>query len=248
MGARQAFDCRLEELVRGRDPAGDDEVVESFLADLVPGGDLTRYLAACQLAYRVGSTLFVHGSVTPENLGRVPGSSRIFDDVDAWAAALNGWYRAQVEAYIRGELGPGGDPLWAPLVAYQAPLPGTKLNQSSVVYARPTDDAGNPSLPPPRSSRRWPAAACGAWWSATRRWATRRRCCAGPASSTWRPTTRTAPSRPGPGSSWAKIWSRPTPRSSWATGSNGCESRRFLAMIRPSASASTRGASWSRGS
>gem|GEM_PF-630454 len=149
MGARQAFDCRLEELARGRGPAGDDEVVESFLADLVPNGDLTRYLAACQLAYRVGSTLFVHGSVTPENLGRVPGSSRLFDDVDAWAAALNGWYRAQVDAYVRGELGPGGDPLWAPLVAYQAPLPGTKLNQSSVVYARPTDDAGNPSLPPP---------------------------------------------------------------------------------------------------
>ncbi|MFO0610869.1 MAG: hypothetical protein U0324_47340, partial [Polyangiales bacterium] len=33
-------------------------------------------------------------------------------------------------------------------IAYQCPVPGTKLNQASVVYGRPTDDAGAPWLPP----------------------------------------------------------------------------------------------------
>ncbi|MCS6902460.1 MAG: hypothetical protein RMJ98_22570, partial [Myxococcales bacterium] len=54
----------------------------------------------------------------------------------------------QIKAYLDSPLGLQENPPWFPLVAYQAPLPGTRLNQGSVVYARPTDDAGNPMLPP----------------------------------------------------------------------------------------------------
>jgi hypothetical protein len=50
-------------------------VVESFLADVAPEGALSQYLAACQLAYRHDRTLFVHGAVTDESLGSVPGRS-----------------------------------------------------------------------------------------------------------------------------------------------------------------------------
>lgn len=149
MGAKEAFEQRRAELLRCGVSADDEAVVESFLQDLSPQGELTRYLAACQLAFRAGKTLFVHGSVTEENLGRVPGREQVIDGVDAWVDALNAWYRDQMALYQRSELTAAGEAAWTPLVAYQAPLPGTRLNQSSVVYARPTDDDGNPSLPPP---------------------------------------------------------------------------------------------------
>ncbi len=126
----------------------DEDVVESFVADVVPDGPLSRYLAACQLAHRHGPTLFVHGAVTGESLGVVPGDERRIDDVDAWIGALNAFYSDQVTAFRERRYGPGGEPLWAPIVAYQAPVPGTRLHQASVVYGRPADALGNPVLPP----------------------------------------------------------------------------------------------------
>jgi hypothetical protein len=153
MGAAQAFEHRRAELVsEGRAPVDDpgalhDAVVQSFLDDLAPGGALTRYLAACQLAYRSGATLFVHGGVTDENFGEVPGEAPRATSVDVWIARLNAFYAAQIEAYIARAIDESGRPGWAELVAYQAPLPGSRLNQKSVVYARPTDDLGNPYLP-----------------------------------------------------------------------------------------------------
>lgn len=149
MGARQAFEMRREELARTRADVSDEIVVRSFLEDLEPSGAITRFLGACQLAYRAGNTLFVHGSVTTENLGRVPGlAGRCLDDIDEWTSRLNDWYRAQVGAFAARDHTREGRPGWADLVDYQAPLPGTRLNQSSVVYARPTDDLGDPHLPP----------------------------------------------------------------------------------------------------
>lgn len=127
---------------------GDEDVVASFAADIVPDGPLSRYLAACQLAYRHGPTLFVHGAVTGESLGAVPGEERRIDDPDAWIGALNAFYDHQVTAFRERRFGPGGEPLWAPIVAYQAPVPGTRLHQASVVYGRPADALGNPVLPP----------------------------------------------------------------------------------------------------
>ncbi len=153
MGAAQAFEHRRAELTsEGRAPlddpgASDDAVVQSFLDDLAPGGALTRYLAACQLAYRSGATLFVHGGVTDENFGEAPGEDPRTLDVDVWIARLNAFYATQIGAYITRALDASGRPGWAEIVAYQAPLPGSRLNQKSVVYARPTDDIGNPYLP-----------------------------------------------------------------------------------------------------
>jgi hypothetical protein len=144
MGARQAFRHRAEELASVGDAADDEAVVTSYLADLRPTGELTEYLCACQLGYREGDTLFVHGGVTRESLGHVPNAASHFDDVDAWVAGLNQFYAEQCAAFRAGE--PSG---YAALVAYQAPIPGTKLNQASVVYGRPTDELGNPTLPAP---------------------------------------------------------------------------------------------------
>ncbi|MEW5848782.1 MAG: hypothetical protein AB2A00_08205 [Myxococcota bacterium] len=148
MGARHAFEMRRQELGRERAVVSDEEVTESFLTDLSPDGALSEYLSHCQLAYRHGATLFVHGAVGEHSLGVVPGESRV-DDVDRWVRRLNDWYTGQVQAYREDARDRDGQPRCAPLVAYQAPLPGTRLNQESVVYGRPTDEEGVAHLPPP---------------------------------------------------------------------------------------------------
>ena len=142
MGAGRAFAHRAAELESAGSVHDDEAVVQSFLDELRPSGEFTEYLGHCQLAYREGDTLFVHGGVTSEALGHVPESARRYDDVDAWVLALNAFYAEQCAAFRAGL--PQG---YAALIAYQAPVPGTKLNQASVVYARPTDELGNPVLP-----------------------------------------------------------------------------------------------------
>src|SRR5205823_23268 len=111
-----------------------------------PEGPHSEYLAACQLAYRHAGTLFVHGAVTEENLGHVPDGEGPTGDLGVWIDRLNAFHAAGVKAF-REEDPLAAEPRWGPLVAYQAPLPGTKENQASVVYARPTDERGNPVLP-----------------------------------------------------------------------------------------------------
>lgn len=148
MGAKSAFAMRRAELEARGAPVTDEDVVASFVADVAPDGALSEYLAACQLAYRHGATLFVHGAVTSESLGAVPGRAGSIGDVDEWLAALNAFYSDHVLAYRERRLLDGGEPAWAPLIAYQAPVPGTRLHQASVVYGRPADALGNPWLPP----------------------------------------------------------------------------------------------------
>jgi hypothetical protein len=149
MGARDAFDHRQRELAAGGEPADDEAVVASFEADLSPGGDLLAYLEACTLAWLHEGTLVVHGAVTRENLGVVPGEADRASTVREWVEGLGHFYarelasfRASLEA-PRGEAGRAAHAL----IAYQAPLPGSRSNPSSVVYGRPTDSTNNPLLP-----------------------------------------------------------------------------------------------------
>lgn len=147
MGAPHAFELRRQELEAERSEHPDDEaVVDSFLADLRPGsGPLAEYLAVSQLAFRHGPTLFVHGGLSEESLGHVPGLEPI-PVVDAWASALNRFYATQLEAYREGRV-VNGEPGFWPLVRYQAPRPGSRLNPASVVYGRSADAENNLILP-----------------------------------------------------------------------------------------------------
>jgi len=146
MGAGAAFEHRRTELAALGLGGRDDDVVDSFAEDVAPGGLLRRYLDSAVLAHREGGTLFVHGGVTGENLGRVPGLDGTCAVVE-WPAALNGWYRAQLASVASGELDGEGRPAWFQLMAYQAPVPGTRWNQQSVVYGRTADADNNPQLP-----------------------------------------------------------------------------------------------------
>ena len=146
MGAGAAFEHRRSELQASGLGGSDEDVVDSYAEDLAPGGLLRRYLDAAVLAHREGGTLFVHGGVTDENLGRVPGLDGTCG-VGEWPRALNAWYRAQLATVDSGELDAEGRPAWFQLMAYQAPVPGTRLNQQSVVYGRTADAENNPHLP-----------------------------------------------------------------------------------------------------
>jgi hypothetical protein len=148
MGARGAFEFRRAELARTGEPVGEDAVVDSFLDDLGPGGELRDYLSACQLVHREGNTLFVHGGVHEDSLGVVPARGRV-EGVDAWSEALNGWYREQLAAFSEGRLNADGTAPWDALIAYQAPMPGKKYNTASVVYGRMADGLNHPTLPSP---------------------------------------------------------------------------------------------------
>jgi hypothetical protein len=151
MGAKGAFGFRLDELRRDGGAPEDMDVVRSFLDDLRPDGPFTDYLAACQLAVAVGPTLFVHGGVTEENLGTVPGIDSTLEP-RSWIEHLNVFYRTSLEAYREGRRLSSGETGWAELVRYQAPTPGLGKNQRSVVYGR-TCDATNNLVSPPESVR-----------------------------------------------------------------------------------------------
>jgi hypothetical protein len=148
MGAREAFGHRATELASEGRSAGDEDVVDSFLEDLAPEGLHTTWLRAAQLAWLHGDTLFVHGGVTADNLGVVPGVAGRVAGVARWVDALNTFHANQLAAFVDDDVR-DGVPAWSPLVAYQAPLPGTAANQASVVYGRLADAHNDPRLPEP---------------------------------------------------------------------------------------------------
>lgn len=147
MGARAAFDHRRAELALEGRPSSDDDVVRSYLDDLEPDGPLRSYLREAVLAHREEETLFLHGGITQENLGIVPGHVGRIPDVDAWLRALGEFYAESMHAFCTNRSAADGTPLWQALIDYQAPKLGSRFNQESVVYARPTDALGNPLLP-----------------------------------------------------------------------------------------------------
>lgn len=150
MGAPDAFAFRAEELAREGADASDEAVVESFLEELAPDGAMSRYLAACRLAFRHHETLFVHGALGIESFGFVPGHASRIDDVDGFAAALDEFLRAGIAAFRERRGAHEERPPWAELVDYQAPVPGLHENPRSVVYGRLSDIDNNPRLPHPR--------------------------------------------------------------------------------------------------
>lgn len=139
MGAAKAFEHRATELRESRARFDDEAVVDSFLTDLAAGGDLRALLLSSSLGFRAGATLFVHGGVTAQNFLQLPNGQPPARSVDEWLARLDEFHRAELARFEAGQRPDG-------LIKYQSQGPD-KLNQGSVVYARPTDEHGNPQLP-----------------------------------------------------------------------------------------------------
>ena len=112
MGAAGSFKYRQHELavLRGGETPGnsvsDKDVLNSFRDSVRPGGILREYLLQTDIMKVIGDTLFVHGALTPENVGCMPeaqdGTCR---DANEWSSRLNDWKRQRMEAWCNGQSG-----------------------------------------------------------------------------------------------------------------------------------------------
>lgn len=129
MGADGEFERRRKELLQlgvGRaveDEPGfvevptDRDVCDSFVGCVREGGFMRELLLVGQLAVVIGPNLFLHGGLSgaagapPTGaLGLVPGRPAPIDDVREWVDALNGWYRDQVDEWLRAPEWSAGGP------------------------------------------------------------------------------------------------------------------------------------------
>ncbi|MBA4696645.1 MAG: metallophosphoesterase [Legionella sp.] len=108
LGKPNTFEYRRQELAEISDQKlvniSDEAVTQSFLDAVAPTGQITRYLQHAQLGVIHGDTLFIHGAVTSENMGYVPGffeaTGHRLSDAREWIDALNDWYRTEIQAWI----------------------------------------------------------------------------------------------------------------------------------------------------
>lgn len=91
MGCIGTFEFRRQELVAEGMEGTDEEVLESYLSSLRPGGDHARYIGAGQLAVVLGDCLFVHGSASNPGYFPVTKESglRHTDSLQEWIVGLN---------------------------------------------------------------------------------------------------------------------------------------------------------------
>ena len=110
LGCPGTFEFRRAELatLRNEEHVKDDDVVDSCVGEVLPGGALRAYLERASGAARFGSTLFGHGAVDAQTAGFVPDRNTRFRvgrrgdagfpptksfmgerDVDAWVRDLN---------------------------------------------------------------------------------------------------------------------------------------------------------------
>jgi len=137
LNSSRAFEFRKEE-IRG----SDEETLDSFLADLEPGGALYEYWQHGELAKVIDSTIYTHGQIRTESVGTLPFRSARVEDIRSWANELNHWAQAEIRDWSARK---GGQAL----IAYQHPDPATPgRNDRSVIYGRLRDASGNTVLPP----------------------------------------------------------------------------------------------------
>lgn len=146
--APKAFEYRRAELAeRSSKSISDEEVFQSLLDDVHKEGLIRRYLQASQIAHLDGSTLIVHGAVTDENIGIVPGISEKILNVREWIAALNEFSKREISDWLQAPEDPRAGEA---LLKYQYPtrvVPGHSENPQSVMYGRYTDMEHQPRLP-----------------------------------------------------------------------------------------------------
>jgi hypothetical protein len=61
---------------------------------------MLQYLQKGKLSYVFGSSLFVHGALSPTNIGKVPGTKKKETSVQGWVKALNAWAQKELKDFI----------------------------------------------------------------------------------------------------------------------------------------------------
>lgn len=143
MNAPLAFEFRKEELkILFPNKVVDDHFVfASFLEDYKEGGILQRYLNHGELGKIIDGNLFVHGAVTNENFGYIPGLAKRETDPVVWIEKLNEFSKNEIIDWFQDSREGQS------LIDYHAPRPGKIQNLNSVIYARYSDQSGNPVSP-----------------------------------------------------------------------------------------------------
>jgi predicted component of type VI protein secretion system len=62
---------------------------------------MLQYLQKPKLAYVFGSSLFVHGSLSVQNIGTVPGKKNIEMSLQSWVKELNVWTQKEVKDFTQ---------------------------------------------------------------------------------------------------------------------------------------------------
>jgi hypothetical protein len=113
MGSDGDFERRQEELARCKkcpqEEITDEEVVESFVRSVQPGGCILELLELGVLGIVLGDTLFVHGGLigsfmlngesVHSCLGYVPNERTVYNDVHMWVKKLNEWKEVQLREW-----------------------------------------------------------------------------------------------------------------------------------------------------
>lgn len=143
MGAKGQEENRRKELARiyNKDISdiSDDQVIKSFVDLITPSTKyihrdcyLHMYNELGKIAIKIGKTVFIHGAITKDNIGKVPNSNNIYLDVNEWFPKLNEWKDTEILNFKWGNYPKD-------LLNYALP------NQSnSVMYANYCGNDGNP--------------------------------------------------------------------------------------------------------
>ena len=152
MGSPRAFEYRRLELQEERNESvSDQDVVDSYRTSCHPNGEMGEYLANAHLAVRLGSVLFVHGSLphTKDVLTNGGDPSRLWEgdlrfampwltpDADHevesasdWIHALNSFARHEIYEWRKNP--PRGPSLWSSVGGYHD-LPGEMRTGAQVM-------------------------------------------------------------------------------------------------------------------
>jgi hypothetical protein len=117
MGSPTTFETRRMELAMMKEGGevdatnnnvSDEDVWKNFRDSVDPVGSdpwMLDYLRHSQLMLIAGDAVFVHGGIDEQSLGKVPGITGTFDDLEAWCAALNTFCAKSIAEFER-------QPLW----------------------------------------------------------------------------------------------------------------------------------------
>ena len=146
IGAKNAFEDFRTELRREGKTGTDQEVLETYIAELKPGGLIARYLEQAQLAHidAETGTLFVHGAANETNIGRLPEHPGVrMKRVTDWVKELNRWSRSEIAKAATTTSVNGAQALVDSITRD----PKTHANDSSIVTARYFDGKGILGMP-----------------------------------------------------------------------------------------------------
>ncbi|MDF1796569.1 MAG: hypothetical protein P1U63_08555 [Coxiellaceae bacterium] len=148
-GKPETFELRRSELSRSKKfPATDDDIVDSYRGLVAPDGLMTLYLQLAKVGAIVEDTLFIHGAVTTDNMGQVPGQAPS-SNAHEWVERLNAWFRDAFNQWLSSPPSLIAEPAIGPLHDYALCKQGdTRFNRQQVIMTNWFQGSKVASVPP----------------------------------------------------------------------------------------------------